>query len=270
VWRTQPETLRAPAFAIAENLYYVGNKQFSSHLLVGKKEIVLIDTPYPEHAQMLVESIRSVGVDPAKITLILHTHAHYDHYGATRRIKDLSGAKTAIGAKEIRGPLQKPHVLEPAIVRFCENNGWTYEAFEIDRLLNHGDTIDIGGTVIHCHHTPGHTRGTMSFTFDVRIDGETHTAVLWGGPGLNTLTSGGYPGNREDFPRTYAYLKSLKADVPLGAHPFINDTLGKYERLRQGQKPSPFIDAEGWKKFLQKQEADFHKRIAEIQKKSEA
>jgi hypothetical protein len=131
----------------------------------------------------------------------------------------------------------------------------------------HGDTIDIGGMVIHCHHTPGHTRGTMSFTFEVRIDGETHTAVLWGGPALNTLTSGGYPGNREDFPRTYAYLKTLKADVPLGAHPFVNDTLGKHERLRRGEKPSPFIDPEGSKKFLQKQEADFHKTIAEIQKK---
>jgi amino acid efflux transporter len=36
--------LRAPAFAIAPNLYYVGNKQFSSHLLVGTKEIVLLTT----------------------------------------------------------------------------------------------------------------------------------------------------------------------------------------------------------------------------------
>jgi metallo-beta-lactamase class B len=257
VWHTQPETLRAPAFAIAENLYYVGNKQFSSHLLVGRKEIVLVDTPYPEHAQMLVESIRTTGVDPAKITLVLHTHAHDDHYGATKRIKDLSGAKTAMGAKEIRGPLQKPHVLEPVIARFCENHGWPYEPFEIDRLLNQGDTIDIGGTVIHCHHTPGHTKGTMSYTFDVTIDGERHTAVLWGGPGLQMFK----PNQAGDWARSFEYLKTLKADVPLGAHPFINNTLGKHAKRQQGVKPDPFVDPEGWRKFLEKQEAEFKKKI---------
>ncbi|MBM3889579.1 MAG: MBL fold metallo-hydrolase, partial [Verrucomicrobia bacterium] len=86
-WQKDPESLRAPAFAIATNLYYVGNKQFSSHLLVGTKEIVLFDTPYPTHFDMLTNSIRSVGVDPRKITLIVHTHAHYDHCAATKRVQ---------------------------------------------------------------------------------------------------------------------------------------------------------------------------------------
>ena len=85
IWYDQPETLKTPAVAIADNLFYVGNKQFSSHLVVGKKEIVLIDTPYPAHFDMLVESIRSVGVDPAKITLILHTHL--------RVLEDASGRR---------------------------------------------------------------------------------------------------------------------------------------------------------------------------------
>ncbi|MHC4400739.1 MAG: hypothetical protein ACYTG0_13770 [Planctomycetota bacterium] len=59
--------LTPPAFAIADNLYYVGNGYFASHLVVGKKGIVLIDTPYKEHAYLLTESIRSVGVNPAGI-----------------------------------------------------------------------------------------------------------------------------------------------------------------------------------------------------------
>ena len=29
-WFTEPWTLQAPAFAIADNLYYVGNQRFSS------------------------------------------------------------------------------------------------------------------------------------------------------------------------------------------------------------------------------------------------
>jgi glyoxylase-like metal-dependent hydrolase (beta-lactamase superfamily II) len=37
-----------------------------------------------------------------------------------------------------------------------------FEPFEVERRLKHGDTIDLGDTVIHCHHTAGHTPGTMT------------------------------------------------------------------------------------------------------------
>ncbi|MHC4405883.1 MAG: MBL fold metallo-hydrolase [Planctomycetota bacterium] len=208
--------------------------------------------------------------------MILHTHRHNDHNGATFRMKKLSGAKTAIGAKEIRGRLQKPHVLEPAVQRYCERRGWAYEPFDIDMLLDHGQQIDIGGTVVHCHHTPGHTPGTISYSFDVTVDGKEYTAFLMGGPGLQTLrwANNGYPGapaerkrqQIEDFTRTYEYLKTLPVDVPLGAHPFINDTLGKYERLQKGEQPNPFLDPGGWSKFLAKQETAFQKVIEEIEK----
>jgi len=258
-WHKAPLSLKTPAFAIAENLYYVGNKQFSSHLLVGSKEIVLIDTPYPTHFDMLTESIRSVGVDPKRVTLILHTHGHYDHYGATRRLVDLSGAKTALAAPDL-GQAAKPHVIEPGIRRFVEQQGWLYEPFDVDILLKHGDTFDIGGTVIHCHHTPGHTKGTMTFTFDVLINSQKHTAVLWGGPGLHMFKSD----QADDWARSFACLKALKADVPLGAHPFVNDTLPKHEKLKAGAKPNPFIDPDGWRAFLEKQEAEFQQILAKL------
>jgi hypothetical protein len=59
-------------------------------------------------------------------------------------------------------------------------------------------------------------------------------------------------------------LKTLQVDVPLGAHPFVNDTLGKYERLQKGEQPNPFLDAAGWSKFLARQETAFKKVIAEM------
>lgn len=249
--------------AIADNLFYVGNKQFSSHLLVGKKEIVLIDTPYPVHFDMLVDSIRSVGVDPAKITLILHTHHHYDHVGATRRIKELSGASVAMGARDVKR-LKSLLSLEYTLDFWNVTAGY-FEPFEVERPLKHGDTIDLGDTVIHCHHTPGHTPGTMSFTFDVGIDGRRHTAVLFGGPGLNFLKIKGayYPGAKDDFAHSLDYLESLDVNVFLGAHPYQNDTLGKYERLEKGEKPNPFIDREGFLRFLKIRRMGFEKLVAE-------
>jgi len=250
-WVARPWMVRAPAFAIADNLYYVGNIQFASHLVVGEKGIVLIDTPYKEHAYLLTESIRSVGVDPADITLILHTHYHYDHVGATRRIQELSDAAVAMGSEDIELLRTKsPGYMEP---------------FEVDRPLKHGDTIDLGNTVIRCHHTPGHTPGTMSYTFDVKIGGKRYTAGLFGGPGTNVFTMKGlyYPGAEEQFPRSLEYLSGLDVDIWLGAHPFQNRTLEKYERVQKGEKPNPFIDPEGWSRFLGNLKAQYQRIMAD-------
>ena len=62
---------------------------------------------------------------------------------------------------------------------------------------------------------------------------------------------------------TLDYLDALGADVWLGAHPFVNRTLQKYERLQAGEKPSPFIDRKGWRQFLKVKRIGFEKLVAE-------
>jgi metallo-beta-lactamase class B len=262
-WFTRPWLLKAPAFAIADNLYYVGNQRFSSHLVVGEKGTVLIDTPHKEHCYLLLESIRSLGFDPADITLVLHTHYHCDHTGCTRRIMELSGAPAAMGAQDA-GRLRSLSSMEFTL-DFWNATLPYFEPFEVERRLKHGDTIDLGDTVIRCHHTPGHTPGAMTYTLDVEIDGEPHTAVLFGGPGLNFLKMKGmyYPGAKDDFARTLDYLEALDADVWLGAHPFVNRTLQKHERREAGEKPSPFLDRKGWLQSLKVKRINFERLVAQ-------
>ena len=262
-WFTRPWALKAPAFAIADGLYFVGNQRFSSHLVVGEKGMVLIDTPHKEHCYLLLESIRSLGFDPADITLILHTHFHSDHVGCTRRVKELSGAKCAMGAKDIK----RLNILSTMkfTLEFWDTTLPHFEPFEVERPLQHGDVIDLGNKAIKCHHTPGHTPGTMTYTSDVTIDGQPHTAILFGGPGLNFLKidSMYYRGAKDDFARTLDYLESLDADVWLGAHPFVNRTLEKYERLQQGETLSPFIDPQGRLRSLRIKRKNFEELLVE-------
>ena len=152
------------------------------------------------------------------------------------------------------------------MLNFSKNRPWmSYEPFEIDLLLNHGDTFDIGGTVIHCHHTPGHTRGTMTYTFDVQMADGQHTAMLIGDPAIVSFNVPGmrYPGDRDEFARSLDYLMQLKADVFLGSHPFMNNTLQKYERRQKGAQPDPFIDPEERLRYLRKLKADFEKLPAD-------
>jgi metallo-beta-lactamase class B len=140
----------------------------------------------------------------------------------------------------------------------------TFETFQVERSLRHGDSIDMGNVVIQCHHTPGHTPGVMTYTFEVEVDGQRLTAGLFGGPGLWTLQEqhrqeNGYPHNRQDFARSLEYLKTLDIDIWLGAHPGQNSTFSKYERLRRGEKSNPFIDPGGWRKFISNLESDFQR-----------
>ncbi len=260
VWQ-RPWNLRAPAFEIASGLYYVGNTDVSCHLIVASGGICLIDTAFAETAYLLTESIRSVGVDPADIDIITHTHGHVDHCGATRRMRELTGAAAALSEQDVEA---------------VENGTWLtcaeawygmdrFETFTVDRPLGHMDQIDLGDTVITCHHTPGHTAGVMTYTFETQLEGERMTAGMFGGPGLWTMLDehrekNGYPGNREDFARSLEYLKTLDVAVWLGAHPGQNGTFEKYERLKNGEKPNPFIDPAGWKQSVTTIEAQYNEQ----------
>jgi len=47
-------------------------------------------------------------------------------------------------------------------------------------------------------------------------------------------------------------LATFDVSVPLGAHPAQNQTLQKAERARTSPPQNPFIDPDGWKRFLSK------------------
>ena len=257
VWK-EPWKLRVPAFAITNSLYYVGNRGVSCYLIRSDKGMALIDTAFSQTTYLLTESIRTLEIDPAEISWILHTHGHVDHCGGTRRMKELTGAKVALGQADVE-------TVERGTALTCAQYMYGieyFETFKVDRSLQHLDTIDLGEVLITCHHTPGHTRGTMSFTLDTEVNGKQLTAGLFGGPGLWTLmdehrSAQGYPGNRGDFWKTLQYLKTLQIDVWLAPHPDHNRTFEKYSRLKSGASPSPFIDGIGWKQFLAQIESDF-------------
>ena len=256
-WR-EPWTLKAPAFAITDCVFYVGKRNVACHLLRSAQGWVLVDTAFAQTTYLLTESLRTLGVDPGEISMILHTHGHVDHCGATRRLKELSGATVAIGEADVE-------TVECGTPLTCAEYLYgidDFETFKVDRALRHGDSVDLGDLVIGCHHTPGHTPGVMTYTFPTEVDGRCLTVGLFGGPGMWTLVDQhrdqqGYPQNRRDFSDSLKYLRTLEVDLWLGAHPGQNDTFGKWEQLRQRETPNPFIDREGWRQFIRGIDAEF-------------
>jgi hydroxyacylglutathione hydrolase len=95
----------------------------------------------------ILRSVKDLGVD---IKVLVATHGHIDHIGATGRLKKALGAQVAIHHEDATA-LQGDG-------RFFW--GMAYgPPMQADRLLKDGDTIDVADLHFKVINTPGHTYG---------------------------------------------------------------------------------------------------------------
>ena len=106
----RPWEMRVPAFRVFGNLYFVGNANCASWIVDTSVGPILFDTNYPTMAHMEIQSIWEAGFDPRKIIAIFHSHGHYDHFGTTELIRQLSGAKVYLGAEDAKMFRERPEL----------------------------------------------------------------------------------------------------------------------------------------------------------------
>lgn len=76
-----------------------------------------------------------------------------------------------------------------------------------------------------------------------------------------------YPGIAADFEETFSVLKKLPCDIFLSDHGSFFHFVEKRERLMRGENPNPFIDPDGYKKFVAHFEKEFRDKF-ELQKQA--
>lgn len=228
-----PEAQQEAGFRIFDNVYYVGLKRVSSYLISTSAGLVLIDAGYPQTTDFVLNNVRAVGFDPANIKYILITHSHVDHYGGAARIKELTGARVGMSLEDWQvversqsGSQTQPQDRGPLLKR--------------DLILQDGDAMQIGDTVLKFYVTPGHTPGATSIEFQVKDRGKSYRALSPGGLGMQF--------GREwtaTFIKSIERLKQLGPwDVLLGNHPFLmprNLFDIKKDLETRGQRPHPAI-----------------------------
>lgn len=226
-------------FKMIGNLYFVGTRKASSHLIDTGDGLILIDTGYEETADVVIESVRDLGFDVKDIRYILHSHGHCDHTDGTPKLIAASGAET---------------FLAEADVKYLK--GW-----KPDHFIQDGDVLRLGHTEILCLATPGHTEGTTSFFFNVEDNGTVYRAGMFGGAGTNQLKKdflnqqGCSWLNRGAFFSSVERLKKEHVDVFVGNHTWNNHTREKYEQM-QASTVNPFINHTEWGAFLEKVKKD--------------
>ena len=234
-------------FAVTDNVWYVGNAQVAVHLVDTGDGLLMLDTGWPSTLYLLLESIRTLGFDPADVRWILHSHGHIDHFGGTRRLMEKYGAKTYLGRYDL------PLLRERRDLNCTDKYGCAaYADFPVDQLVSDGEQLAFGSVTVTVREAPGHTPGTLGIFFPSTCHGRPVRVGMHGGVGVNTLAS--------DYMRAHgvnwraAYLASLErmmgeqVDVVLGNHPYQAHVLERLASAERGR--DPFLDPSWWNAFL--------------------
>ena len=256
-----------PPFHIAGNLYYVGSKGLANYLIVTPQGNILINSDLEANVPMIQASIEKLGFKFKDTKILLISHAHWDHDAGSGMIKERTGATymvmdADVPVVESGGKADFQYGSDPATL---------YRPSKVDRVLHDGDEVKLGDTILVAHLTPGHTKGCTTWTMKVTEGGKTYDVVIVGSPNVNEgyklVDNSSYPQIAEDYERMWRVLKSLHCDFFLGAHGAYFGLEEKFPLMKAGGV-NPFIDPEGYKKYVAQKDEEFHAELAKQKRAS--
>lgn len=133
------------------------------------KETVIIDPG--DNGAFLVASIDRMGLKPVAIFL---THAHFDHIGAVKELRERYDLPVYIHSLD-RKMLEDPDINMSGSI--------SIELTDRDVLLEGGETLNVGGMEFKVIATPGHTPGGTCYYMEnenILFAGDTMFRFSWG------------------------------------------------------------------------------------------
>lgn len=140
-----------------------------AYVLLGERAVI-VDTGCPGEEERILGGMRRYNLDPQRVALLLHTHAHLDHAGSTRALQSrlrVPAAVHAADAPKMRAGDSRPLVplrLSSRVLSLFLNP--RFPAVEPDLLLDEGYSLAEFGLPATVLHTPGHTPGSISILFE--------------------------------------------------------------------------------------------------------
>jgi len=162
-------TWYAEPVKVFDNLYFLGQTEYSVWAVMTSEGIIAIDTIFDYSVEEEVAGgLKKLGLDAATIKYAVVTHPHPDHHGGARFLQDRYGVRVFMSAADWD---------------FLDRTTGTKP--KRDMVATDGQKLTLGDTTLTLYITPGHTPGTLSVLIPVKENGKPHLAALWGGTGLN-------------------------------------------------------------------------------------
>jgi metallo-beta-lactamase class B len=232
---------------VFDNLYFVGGKLHSAWALTTTDGIILIDTIYPYNSEeLIIGGMRKVGLDPKNIKYVIISHAHGDHIGGAEMLQTRYGARVVMGGPDWDLVEKYP-------------NRYKTMAPKRDIVANDGMKITLGDMTVTIWLTPGHTPGTLSYTFTVLDRGKPVNVAYSGGTAFNFVNNTPDPGIKN----FQTYIDSQKhiaakaaatgATVLLSNHSEFDNAVNKNRMLAgRGEGSHPYeLGAEWVQRYFQ-------------------
>lgn len=255
--------LSAPANAarphrIIGNVYYVGQDDLACFLIVTPKGNILINTGFEYTVPAIRESIKSLGFKYADTKILLNTHAHSDHAGGLAVVRKQTGAK--MWALEQEAELLTTGGKTDYLFGWA---GW-FAPVKVDRVFKDLEPITLGDTTLIPHWTPGHTKGSTSYSLEITENGKLYHVLIANLPnmneGVNLLNNDRYTNIVEDYIKGIEVLKALPCDIFLSSHTTAYRLEAKY-RKGLPYDPERFVDPDGYRRALARAEERFYREL---------
>ena len=220
---------------VFDDVYFVGGKIHSSWALTTREGIILIDTLFPYNSeQLIVGGMQKLGLDPKQIKYLIISHAHTDHIGGAEIIQKKYGARVVMGAPDWDTVEKYP-------------NRYKTMAPKRDIVATDGMKITLGGRTVTIWTTPGHTPGTLSYTFTALDRGRMVNIAYSGGTAFNFVNNTPNPGIKNfqiyiDSQKKMAQkAAAVHATVLLSNHSEFDDAYNRNRMLAgRGTGPHPY------------------------------
>lgn len=257
----QAPTGAAEPFRVIGNIYFVGG-EYGSYLIATPEGHILHDTGSAAMHGLIVSNIGKLGFDVRDIKVMLSSHAHWDHVEGHAAMKRLTGAQViALGRDAV------------ALESGRDNSAIGARNFEpvtVDRVIEDGDTVTLGGVTLRALWTGGHTQGATMWMTTVQEGGRTYSVAFRGGEtpnaGAPLFDNPRHPTVVDDTRRTLQRLKDLRApDLFLHNHP---QNLGRAlnPALPVNARCVTCLDADAWTEMVRSAEARFETMLQEAKK----
>lgn len=135
----------------------------SVYLVHDAGEWLLIDIGYEDTAEEIVEVIRQMDFSLSHCKYLVATHADVDHIQGLKRAQELLPGAQTVGHPECARLLAAADRIVTYAEIAAQGISIDLPPIKIDKLINEGDKLQVGGIKLDVWNTPGHTPSQLAF-----------------------------------------------------------------------------------------------------------